>query len=149
MSVDPLGLQQVVAAQIHCAERLLDTLESERLALIAEDVDELRESCARKLELSRQLQRLGERMEQLRPAPRRSLDTPSDVERIGEDWQRLRRLAERCDRANRLNGALVDSREAQLRTALAALHPQSVTQAIYGRSGATAMRFGSRLHDRA
>lgn len=146
-------LSRVIAAQIECTGKLLDTLDDERLALVKQDLDRLHDSCARKLELSRQLQRLDEQLQQLRSVPRRapapgsaSADA-SNPEWLGEDWQRLRQLAERCDRANRLNGALVDAREAHLRAALAALQPQP--QTVYGRFGAAPLQLSGRLHDRA
>ncbi len=138
----------IVALQIACAERLLETLEAERLALLERDLHRLTDLGPQKLALSLQLQDLGKQIEDSRgsspnPPPHDRPSLPGD----GKAWQRLRSLVERCDQANRFNQALLQARQAQLRVAMAALQPQRET--AYGPRGDAIGPISRRLRDRA
>jgi flagellar biosynthesis/type III secretory pathway chaperone len=138
----------IVTLQLGWAERLLDTLEAERMALIERDLHRLADLGPQKLALLLQLQEFGRTLVS-RHAPRPDATSPGRprLPNEGKTWQQLRSLIERCDQANRFNQALLQARQAQLRVAMTALQPQHQTS--YGPRGSANGPLTGRLRDRA
>lgn len=136
---DAAQLSALIEAQIACASELAAVLEAEREALIGNDIEALQAAGTRKAASARQLQALCDRM-----AAETGVDTSfAAVEAllaalpgsapVLERWRAFSAIAADCNAANRANGALIDVREKEVRTILAAMQPEAPQ--VYGRNG--------------
>lgn len=147
------SLGEIIAAQVACTTQLVDVLESERSALIGNDLDALELACSAKAMAAQHLQQLGERFLVAtghlvdRDAIEALLARQPGGQRLLARWAELGQLAKVCSEGNRANGALLEVREKQVRGALAAMQPD--VPAVYGRSGNHRPALPSQLISRA
>jgi flagellar biosynthesis/type III secretory pathway chaperone len=143
------GLQQNLDAQHDCALQLLGLLDSERNALLANDVSSLETLTLAKGQAAERMASLGQRLERLRmdsgAAGIDALIASDGSDAARDRWAALTTLADQCLRANQANAALLASRQQQIRAALRVLQPASASQAVYGRGGHTGYHDGPRL----
>lgn len=153
MNESSLNLAEVIDAQIHCAENLIAVLDEEHAALAGRSIEALEAACAVKSDAASKLQRLGDRL-QILSGPRRSgpefeawLVRHPGGDALVEAWRRLTALARHLADANRVNGALLEVREQQVRSALVAMAPEPPS--VYGRSGLRPSLPSGRVYSRA
>lgn len=153
MNESSLNLAEVIDAQIHCAENLIAVLDEEHAALTGRSVEALEAACTTKSEAAGRLQRLGDRL-QILSGPRRSgadfegwLIRHPGGDALVQAWRKLTALAQRLADANRVNGALLEVREQQVRGALVALAPEPPS--VYGRGGLRPALPTGRVYSRA
>lgn len=135
-------------AHLDCTRLLLTTLESERAALLANDVVALERLTSTKAAAADRLGELGATLNRLRSESglRRIDDLLAQCDPSGASgarWTELIALAARCHDANRDNAGLLDARNQQIRSALRLLGRASADQ-TYGRYGAASSIQGSR-----
>jgi flagellar biosynthesis/type III secretory pathway chaperone len=132
MSADPQGMSAVLGEQIRCAEAMLETLAREGQALAEGNHDSLAREADAKADLVASLERLE--------AERSAL---ADTDGAGAaDWQRLRELIVRCKEQNQRNGALLQARADNVRSALKAL--RGGEPELYGATGRAPSRTDAR-----
>ncbi len=153
MNESSLNLAEVIDAQIACADGLITILADEHAALTGRSIEALEAACSAKSEAAAQLQRLGDRL-QILAGPRRSgaefeawlLRHPGG-ESLVQAWRRLSGIASQLADSNRSNGALLEVREQQVRSALVAMAPEPPS--VYGRSGLRPSLPAGRVYSRA
>lgn len=153
MNESSLNLAEVIDAQIVCAESLIAILDEEHAALSGRTIEALEAACTAKSEAATKLQRLGDRL-QILAGPRRSgaefeawLLRHAGGETLVQAWRKLSDIARRLAEANRTNGALLEVREQQVRSALVAMAPEPPS--VYGRSGLRHNLPSGRVYSRA
>jgi flagellar biosynthesis/type III secretory pathway chaperone len=132
------SVDAIVDAQIRCARQLCGLLGEEHRALLDNNLEQLAEIGAAKLQAARQLEALGA---QLQVHPPTAAGAPASA-----PWQQLTELARECRDQNRANGALLDARASQVRHGLQAL--QGNVAPTYGRAGETPAGFARRINGR-
>lgn len=138
-ALDAAQLSVLIEAQLGCAQELATVLEAEREALLGNDIDALQAAGSRKSAAARQLQALCDRMaaetgvETSFAAIEALLSRLPGSAPVLERWRTFSALAADCNAANRANGALIDLREKEVRTILAAMQPDAPQ--VYGRNG--------------
>lgn len=153
MNESSLNLAEVIEAQISCAEGLIAILDEEHAALSGRSIEALESACASKSDAASKLQRLGDRL-QILAGPRRSgaefeawLQRHPGGESLINAWRKLSGIARRLADANKVNGALLEVREQQVRSALVAMAPEPPS--VYGRSGMRHNLPSGRVYSRA
>lgn len=140
----PLPIGENLRQQIEHSRRLLQTLEAEKQALLADDADILERVTADKAATAELLRRLGEPLLRLRaaqgPLAEHFARLPEGP-RLLADWAELQSLAQRCQRANQDNAMVLEVRHRQVRQTLANLRGD-VPQQTYGRGGYSGMSLG-------
>lgn len=140
----PLPLSENLKQQIDLSNRLLQALEAEKQALLADDAEALEQVTASKSAAADALRRLGEPLLRLRaaqgPLPEHFARLPEGP-RLLADWTELLSLAQRCQRANQDNAMVLEVRHRQVRQTLANLRGE-VPQQTYGRGGYSSMSLG-------
>ena len=140
----PLPLTENLRQQLEHTRQLLQTLESEKQALLADDADVLERVTAAKAGSAEILRRLGEPLLRLRAAQgplKEHFARLPDAARLLADWDELQALAQRCQRANQENAMVLEVRHRQVRQTLANLRGD-VPQQTYGRSGYGSVSLG-------
>lgn len=130
--------------QLDCTRRLLQALEIEKNALLADDAGLLEQVTATKSAAADALRRLGEPLLRLRaaqgPLAAHFARLPEGPQLLA-DWQELLELAQRCQRANQDNAMLLEVRHRQVRQTLQNLRGDMPAQ-TYGRGGYGAVALG-------
>lgn len=140
----PLPMTENLRQQLEHTRRLLQTLDSEKQALLADDADVLERVTAAKSGSADILRRLGEPLLRLRATEGPLKDYFArlpEAARLLADWEELQTLAQRCQRANQENAMVLEVRHRQVRQTLANLRGD-VPQQTYGRSGYGAVALG-------
>lgn len=137
--LDATQLSALIEAQLGCASELADVLEAERQALLGNNIEALQAAGTRKAASARQLQALCDRMaaetgvDTSFAAVEALLATMPGSAPVLERWREFSAIAADCNAANRANGALIDLREKEVRSILAAMQPDAPQ--VYGRNG--------------
>ena len=114
MEASKQDLDAVLAAQVRCAEAMLEALEREHQALVGGSPDDVGNASNAKVELVEALETLE--------SQRRALAADGgDAQPESAEWRRLRELVADCQRRNQRNGALLKARADNVRVALNAL----------------------------
>ncbi len=130
-------LKQLLASHLQTLQTLLVTLEQERGALEAQDVDVLERLTAEKSTAAGQLRDLGLALERLRSS---STTEPMDrwltahPQGAGE-WQQIRDIGSRCQAANRENAVHLEARMRRTRGRLNALRGDDTPAPLYDQAG--------------
>jgi len=132
MSADPQRSSAVLGEEIRCAEAMLETLAREGQALADGNHEELARAADAKAELVASLERLE--------AERNALTANDGADAAG--WQRLREIVVRCKELNQRNGALLEARADNVRSALKAL--KGGEPELYGATGRAPSRTDTR-----
>ena len=136
-------LDDLIGAQLTAAACLADILEQECGAL-AGDIANLSKISAAKVDVLTHLERLYLEYRGLfdHPGmPRAGRDEARrHLQRMGGDvlvarWQRLEQLIERCQEANRANGAAIERNRRRVERALAVVRGQALAPGLYGANG--------------
>ena len=140
----PLPIGENLKQQIDLSHRLLQSLEAEKQALLADDAEALEQVTASKSAAADALRRLGEPLLRLRaaqgPLSEHFARLPEGP-RLLTDWTELLSLAQRCQRANQDNAMVLEVRHRQVRQTLANLRGE-VPQQTYGRGGYNSLSLG-------
>lgn len=134
------------------ARRFLRVLESEQAALTSGEAEILENLTAEKSQLAGELDDLAQSRNRLLaelglPAGRKGAEVCADADGSGSArrlWRELLELWTQAQRANRVNGALIDARLAHTRQALALLHTHAGRPALYGPDGHARVSGGGR-----
>lgn len=118
-------LTTVLAAQVRCAEQMLEALDREHQALAGGSPEDVGSASNAKAELVEALETLEAR--------RRALAADGDAQLESAEWRRLRELVADCQRRNQRNGALLKARADNVRVALNAL--RGTEPELYGPQG--------------
>jgi flagellar biosynthesis/type III secretory pathway chaperone len=148
------SLQAVLAQEVECTERLLNSLEAERLALVHRDMPALAQSTQEKITHIQLLESLEGKREQLlatlgfsgQPADLSSYldDLPGDTGGLQDLWQRLLANTEACRNANLTNGGILEASRQHVEQALSILRGQAGSPSLYDPKGEAATQLGQR-----
>jgi flagellar biosynthesis protein FlgN len=129
------SLSAVLNEQIRCAESMLDVLERENQALVANDADLLTTTGADKARLVDALEKLEIERRDLTQAfgAAAASIAGGTGPQSSPEWQELIALVATCKERNQRNGALVKARSDQVRALLNSL--RSSEPAMYAASG--------------
>lgn len=129
------SLSAVLNEQIRCAESMLDVLERENQALVANDPDLLTATGADKARLVEALEKLEVERRGLAEAfgAAAASIAAGDGPQSSPEWQKLLGLVATCKERNQRNGALVKARSDQVRAALKVLRGSE--PGVYAASG--------------
>ena len=150
----PHALQAVLTQEVECTERLLESLETERSALVQRDMSALAGSTEQKLALTQRLETLEKEREQLLAgigftgqAPELSayLATHAGATlRLRDLWQQVLANTEACRNANLTNGGILEVSRQHVEHALCILRGQAGSPSLYDPNGETAPHLGQR-----
>lgn len=138
MEQRPQRLDEVLSAQIRCAEAMLAALEREEQALLAAEHAALDAARADKDRLTAEL----EALEQCRLALDASTGARSAATEERAEWQTLLALIGECRERNRRNGALLGARRESVAWALRSL--RGTGPEPYGANGRESPAHGGR-----
>lgn len=132
-----------LAREREAARRFLRVLESEQAALSCGEAEVLENLAAEKLQIAGELDDLAQARNRLLAgqgllAGRRGAEACAEAdgpEAARHLWRELLGLWAAAQRANRINGALIEARLAHARQALALLHAHTGRPALYGPDG--------------
>ncbi len=129
------SLSAVLNEQIRCAESMLDVLERENQALVANDADLLTTTGADKARLVEALEKLEtERRDLTQAFGAAAASIAAGVgPQSSREWQKLIALIATCKERNQRNGALVKARSDQVRAVLKVLRGSEPS--VYAASG--------------
>jgi flagellar biosynthesis/type III secretory pathway chaperone len=126
MEPSPQDLDAVLAAQVRCAEQMLEALDREHEALVGGSPNDVANASNAKADLVEALETLETR--------RGALAADADGAQLeSAEWRRLRELVADCQRRNQRNGVLLKARADNVRVALNAL--RGAEPELYGPQG--------------
>lgn len=148
----PVDFSAQLTREGNAARCFLRVLESEQAALASGEVEALENLAAEKSRLAGELDDLAQSRDRLLaehglPAGRKGAEVWADADGSGATrrlWRELLELWTQAQRANRVNGALIDARLAHTRQALALLHTHAGRPALYGPDGHARVSGGGR-----
>jgi flagella synthesis protein FlgN len=147
------SLEEVLAREVECTERLLGCLEAERSALTRRDLPALEKTTAQKIEYTGSLEQLDQRRQQLLSELGFATDSEGvqqclaglpAAERLQRLWQQVLTNVEACQNGNLANGGILESGRQHVEQALRILRGQSAAPSHYDPNGDTAADLGQR-----
>jgi flagella synthesis protein FlgN len=147
------SLESVLQQEVQCSERLLETLDAERTALIKRDTDALEAAVAKKLEYSQLLETLDRQREAIlselgfatdRDGVRRSFDALPAGGKLNRLWQQILENIAKCQAGNLTNGGILESGRQQVEQTLRILRGQQGSPFLYTPHGETSANLGRR-----
>lgn len=125
--------------------QLLQALEAEYQALSANDVEKMQQTAEDKTTLTEQLERLELKrsillknagLDQDKTGMTAYLQRQPDADNAMEKhWQEIEQITRKCEKQNKVNGIIIESKRRRANTALAILKGQSNTTELYTAEG--------------
>jgi flagella synthesis protein FlgN len=147
------SLEEVLAREVECTERLLGCLEAERSALTRRDLQTLEKTTEQKIHYTGSLEQLDQRRQELLSELGFAADSEGvqqclarlpGAERLQRLWQQILTNVEACQNGNLTNGGILESGRQHVEQALRILRGQSAVPSLYDPNGDTAADLGQR-----
>lgn len=151
--MQPETLEQILEQELACTEALLQSLETERAALVSRDLERLSDTTHDKLAQTEALEALERQRAQLlqslgfdnsHSGIRRCIEHRPDRDRLQTLWQQVLDNIRACRTGNLTNGGILELGRQHVEQALSVLRGENASPTLYGQKGNTAPRLGQR-----